>query len=94
MAEREVAPMTDPEVALIVRSLTVAHSRLIRRLEGIEDEEWFWEPVPARCRGRRSAGSLSMDGRQAARLTWDDGAVRGASRHARCEDLVSYPVDV
>ena len=38
--------MTDPEVALIVRSLTAAHGRVILRLKGIEDEEWFWEPVP------------------------------------------------
>ena len=54
------SPSHNSVIALIVRSLETANDRLLNRLEGITDEEWFWEPVPA-CWSVRPRSDTNTD---------------------------------
>ncbi len=38
--------MTEPRVALLLSEMDATYSRLRRRLEGLTDDEFYWEPVP------------------------------------------------
>lgn len=46
--------MSDESVLhLLIQAKQDADERLLHRLDGIEDDEWFWEPVPDRWSVRR-----------------------------------------
>src|SRR5579875_432552 len=71
---RRSARMTELSSDLLAKQWEIGYTRLISRLQGLSDEEFFWEPVPGcwTVRLRQTATSRLANGSGEWVIDYDD----------------------